>query len=256
MSAILNHHVTTAEDRKPATPLDSQLHQTDQDVTDAVANQEQPDVVSIALARDSFRAPAGVMAAAALTGNPDIHLLGWDTGTQDATPDATQDADVASIRDLSENAVDLTVFFEPDGARHVDAVASALGDMLRERGWRDPAQIEAATELVRRAGRNVLRYLDQYVESIAQADLGHADKRAMLEGAVARLTVRISTEGAADRCTCLSSVTRAVRSESTDRIHQPSWTPNGAPVARVRFGAAGGVGAARIGQQVEYRAVG
>ncbi|NKY28151.1 amidase family protein [Nocardia gamkensis] len=115
------------------------------------------------------------------------------------------EAAVAAVRDLPVDRgdlnPDLTVEFvplyAPDGLRteeDLEAVAMAVADMMRERGWRDRSQIEAATELVRGAGRNAMTYMERYTRSLQRRGVEWYEEQTAVQDMKARLTLRISTQ--------------------------------------------------------------
>ncbi|MFF7938280.1 amidase family protein [Nocardia gamkensis] len=115
------------------------------------------------------------------------------------------EAAVAAVRDLPADPgdlnPDLTVEFvplyAPDGLRteeDLEAVAMAVADMMRERGWRDRGQIEAATELVRGAGRNAMTYMERYTRSLQRRGIEWYEEQTAVQDMKARLTLRMSTQ--------------------------------------------------------------
>ncbi|MBF6174731.1 ElyC/SanA/YdcF family protein [Nocardia blacklockiae] len=133
----------------------------------------------------------------------------WDTQPAARTTDTRWDmfpdeAAAAAIRDLPEDAgdldpdltLDIHPFFASDGVKteeDVDTVAAAVGDMMRERGWRDPGQIDAAAELVRTAGRNAVTYMTSYTDALQQQGSSRIDGANLLDGMRARLVLRMTT---------------------------------------------------------------
>ncbi|MGK8511065.1 alpha/beta fold hydrolase [Nocardia asiatica] len=116
------------------------------------------------------------------------------------------EAAVAAVRDLPADRgylnPDLTLeflpFYEFDGLRtqeDLEAVATAVGDMMRERGWRDRSQTEAATELVRAAGRNAMTYMERYTRSLQRSGVEWWDEQTAVQNMKARLTLRMATQG-------------------------------------------------------------
>lgn len=85
-------------------------------------------------------------------------------------------------------APDLVLEFRPGQTGHVAAAARALGDQLRTLGWRDPAQIDAATGLVQQAATRALRYLEGDDRPISAE-----------EQMTVRVTLRVSTDDAGFR---------------------------------------------------------
>ncbi|MGK8502570.1 alpha/beta fold hydrolase [Nocardia asiatica] len=115
------------------------------------------------------------------------------------------EAAAAAVRNLPTSAgplgpeltLDFLPFFASDGLRteeDVEAVAAAVGDMMREQGWRGPAQIEAAAELVRAAGLNAVRYMTSYSDSLASGNVPDSEEHAALDGMRATLTLRMTGE--------------------------------------------------------------
>ncbi|MFI9415040.1 amidase family protein [Nocardia gamkensis] len=115
------------------------------------------------------------------------------------------EAAAAAVRDLPADRgdlnPDLTVEFvplyAPDGLRteeDLEAVAMAVADMMRERGWRDRSQIEAATELVRGAGRNAMTYMERYTRSLQRRGVEWYEEQTAVQDMKARLTLRMSTQ--------------------------------------------------------------
>ncbi|MEU5761578.1 M3 family metallopeptidase [Nocardia sp. NPDC047648] len=115
------------------------------------------------------------------------------------------EAAVAAVRDLPADRgdlnPDLTVEFvplhAPDGLRteeDLEAVAMAVADMMRERGWRDRSQIDAATELVRGAGRNAMTYMERYTRSLQRRGIEWYEEQTAVQDMTARLTLRMSTQ--------------------------------------------------------------
>ncbi|MGO4618284.1 protein phosphatase 2C domain-containing protein, partial [Nocardia sp. 2YAB30] len=79
-----------------------------------------------------------------------------------ATTDPEKSLAVRGIRNFSADQRELTVWFSWGEAGAVEAAASALGDKLRELGWRDPDQIAAAMEVVRNAGLGARRFIADF----------------------------------------------------------------------------------------------
>ncbi|MGK8488122.1 LuxR C-terminal-related transcriptional regulator [Nocardia asiatica] len=115
------------------------------------------------------------------------------------------EAAVAAIHDLPADRGDLNPdltleflpFYEFDGLRtqeDLEAVATAVGDMMRERGWRDRSQTEAATELVRAAGRNAMTYMERYTRSLQRSGVEWWDEQTAVQNMKARLTLRMATQ--------------------------------------------------------------
>ncbi|MEU1549058.1 M3 family metallopeptidase [Nocardia sp. NPDC005745] len=143
------------------------------------------------------------------------------------------EAAVAAIRDLPADRgglnPDLTVEFvplyAPDGLRteeDLEAVATAVADMMRERGWRDRSQIEAATELVRSAGRNAMTYMERYTRSVQRRGVEWYEEQTAVQDMKARLTLRMSTQADA-RSLYVSFDVDQYRPERSPDIEMFTW---------------------------------
>ncbi|MFX0579046.1 GntR family transcriptional regulator [Nocardia nepalensis] len=114
------------------------------------------------------------------------------------------EAAVAAVHELPAKPgdldPDLTLDFFPydsdqlHSEEDVEVVAAAVGDMMRERGWRDPRQIEAAAELVRAAGLSAIDYIVGYSTSSRWGNLPRNIKDLAMHEMMARLTLRMETE--------------------------------------------------------------
>ncbi|MFQ6394930.1 hypothetical protein ACLMAJ_15880 [Nocardia sp. KC 131] len=147
-----------------------------------------------------------------------------------AHPDETA---AAAVRSLLANAgdldPDLTLVFHPASTseglgtpEHVATVAAAVGDMMRERGWRDPNQIEAATELVRQAGLNAIAYMERYADLMREADVRQSELDTALRDMTASLTLRMCTD-ANSRSLHVSVEVNQHRPERDPRIVTLTW---------------------------------
>ncbi|WP_406265623.1 hypothetical protein OH799_18650 [Nocardia sp. NBC_00881] len=79
-----------------------------------------------------------------------------------ATVDPSESGAVRRIQSLSADRPAATVAFNWGEGRAVEAAALALGDKLREWGWRDQDRIAAAMEVVRNAGLDALRFVTDF----------------------------------------------------------------------------------------------
>lgn len=117
------------------------------------------------------------------------------------------------MRNLSPDRREVTATFGRGDERIMEEAASVLGDRLRELGWGDADQIEAAVEVVRNAGSDLLGFMAHFPEPAdilpdTKSDgtlhfyrVTRPGKRSealtvqdMVEPPEARLTVRISND--------------------------------------------------------------
>ncbi|WP_187684785.1 helix-turn-helix domain-containing protein [Nocardia wallacei] len=87
---------------------------------------------------------------------------------------------------------DLVLDFRPGDEEQLAAAANALADLLRAHDWRAPAHLAVAADLVRRAGREALAFLDRSFRTLRR-ELGVPDHLDINPQHAARLTVRLST---------------------------------------------------------------
>jgi Zn-dependent oligopeptidase/DNA-binding CsgD family transcriptional regulator/DNA-binding LacI/PurR family transcriptional regulator/serine/threonine protein phosphatase PrpC/DNA-directed RNA polymerase specialized sigma subunit len=143
------------------------------------------------------------------------------------------EAAVAAVRDLPADRGDLNPdltlefvpLYVPDGLRteeDLEAVATAVADMMRERGWRDRSQIEAVTELVRGAGRNAMTYMERYTRTLQRRGVEWYEEQTAVQDMKARLTLRMSTQADA-RSLYVSFDVDQYRPERSPDIEMFTW---------------------------------
>ncbi|WP_280361469.1 alpha/beta hydrolase, partial [Nocardia wallacei] len=119
---------------------------------------------------------------------------------------------------------DLILDFRPGDEKQLAAAANALADLLRAHDWRVPAHPAAASDLVRRAGREALAFLDRSFRTLRR-ELGVPDHLDLSSTDAARLTVRLSTASDGARSLHLSlecDQTRPVYAPYSDSTPWPA----------------------------------
>ncbi|BDT93285.1 hypothetical protein IFM12275_32610 [Nocardia sputorum] len=158
---------------------------------------------------------------------------GWVSGGWQQRGLDPDEAAVAAVRELPATAghsnPDLTLEFFPlyasDGLRteeDLEAVATAVADMMRECGWRDRDQIEAASELVRGAGRNAMTYMERYTRALQRSGVEWYEEQTAVQDMKARLMLRMSTQADA-RSLCVSFDVDQYRPERSPDIRMFTW---------------------------------